>query len=319
MEVNLINKMITISDAIAASLNAAKTSRAINTARSYQSGMRIFVKYLEDMGIGLASPLPLLDVSHFIGYSAWLLDRVYARGTTKVYLAASRYFYEWLVIAGHISPSYTDTLRIKAAGSRITRRSEAKLPRVPRQELVDHMLLAAREITTRSPIRERDIAVVELLATSGCRSAEICSLLIRDISLVDRTAIVIGKGAKERVVFFGTGAAKALDTYWTAREFRDANSPVFCRHDRGAGKKHKPISTRTVRNIMKRISSWAGIEPGAFSAHRFRHAFATKMLRETRDLALVQELLGHESPTTTRIYAKVDPLDIKNAHRSIFD
>jgi len=91
---------------------------------------------------------------------------------------------------------------------------------------------------------------------------------------------------------------------------------LFCRHDKGAGVKAKPITTTTIRDIVKVISNIAGVKP--FSPHYFRHAFAIRMLQETGNLALVQDLLGHDDPGSTRVYAKIYQDDLKKNYRKVF-
>jgi site-specific recombinase XerD len=90
--------------------------------------------------------------------------------------------------------------------------------------------------------------------------------------------------------------------------------PLFSRHDKGAGKKVLPISTNTVRKAINDLCQFAGLDE-AITPHLFRHRFATGVLSATRDLAATQDLLGHASPTTTRIYAKLTDEDTAEAHR----
>jgi site-specific recombinase XerD len=96
--------------------------------------------------------------------------------------------------------------------------------------------------------------------------------------------------------------------------------PVLARHDRRAGSKILPLSTRSVQNILMELASQAGIlERFHLTPHTLRHFFATEFLSETGDLALTQYALGHASPTTTRIYAQTKREDYRRAHRGVFD
>jgi site-specific recombinase XerD len=144
-------------------------------------------------------------------------------------------------------------------------------------------------------------------------------LKVKDIDMASRSAIVTGKGSKERRVYLSSKAIEALQKYWAARRNSDPSAPVFARHDRGAGRKTKPITTATVRDIVEDVVMVAGLERGSFTPHYFRHAFAIKMLHETHDLALVQDLLGHASPVATRVYAKIYPDELQERHREVFD
>lgn len=91
---------------------------------------------------------------------------------------------------------------------------------------------------------------------------------------------------------------------------------MFARHDKGAGKKRLPVTTATVRNVVDQVSKIAGIDQ--FTPHYFRHAFAINALEQSGNLALVQDLLGHKSPQTTRMYAKIYDEDLRAAHHRIF-
>jgi integrase/recombinase XerC/integrase/recombinase XerD len=133
-----------------------------------------------------------------------------------------------------------------------------------------------------------------------------------------------GKGRKDREVLFSDRAWAAIQNYLRARqdgtEKRPLSSlPVFSRHDRGAGDRVLPLSTRSVQNSFVGLASRAGIlERFHLTPHTLRHYFATEFLSETGDLALTQYALGHASPATTRIYAKTKREDYRRAHQRVF-
>jgi integrase/recombinase XerD len=162
----------------------------------------------------------------------------------------------------------------------------------------------------------RDVALLELLASSGCRISEVINLNVKDIDLAERPAVVLGKGNKERRVWFSVDAAKFLQEYWTSRKAQP-DEPAFSRHDRSAAFRIERLTTDGARMIVKGVALLAGVKK--FSPHYFRHGFAIRALAETKNLALVQDLLGHSSPTATRVYAKIYPEELQIAHRGIFD
>lgn len=291
---------------------------AINTRRTYSNGLDRFVDYLREKGIDDTQPAELLTMDHFVYFMPWL-DKKFAKQTAGVYGAANKAFMEWLVIEKYLEPTYFDTLRYQKSALRSHKRHEDKLPRSPKKDEVSRMLAAVRLCEDASPIKERNIALIEFLASSGCRVSEVTALNVQDIDLENRTTIVTGKGSKERRVFISPSAAAALTEYWEARKSAMATDPAFGRHDRGAGHKRiKRMTTTTARNIVKDIAAIARIDPNKFSPHYFRHAFATYVLSETHDLALVQDLLGHKDPKSTRVYAKIHADDLQKAHREIF-
>ena len=101
--------------------------------------------------------------------------------------------------------------------------------------------------------------------------------------------------------------------YWRVRESNMATDPIFFAHDKGSnGRDTKRMSPTTARKIVKSISIIAGIDPTKFSPHYFRHAFAIRVLAENHDLAITQDLLGHEDPKSTRVYAKIESEDLQD-------
>lgn len=223
---------------------------------------------------------------------------------------------DWLVTRNIIEPTYAESVRWKSARAEIGKRRESKLPPMAPKGSVESMRRTARLIDIPSPRRERDIAIIEFMASSGCRIGEVCALHLKDIDLKDRRAKVTGKGNKERIAFISPAAADALKRYWLVRGFDSPSDPAFARHDDGAGAGHLAITTTGMRQIIRQIALVAGLD--GFHPHLFRHGFGVTMLRKTGNLALVQDLLGHASPASTRVYAKIDPADLQEAHAEVW-
>lgn len=143
-----------------------------------------------------------------------------------------------------------------------------------------------------------------------------------DLDYRNRSARVVGKGGKERVVYFDHTAWRAVQVYLNARTDGTRGHvlyqlPLFARHDRAAGNDIRPISTSTVRQLFNDCARLAGIEQ-PLTPHSLRHAFATRALEATENLAVVRDLLGHASPATTRVYARVTSKRLREAHRPMF-
>lgn len=293
-------------------------SASDNTKRAYGLGLDRFLDYLKENKLHLNSPLRHLKIDHFINFLAWL-NQHYSKQTVGTYGAASKALFDWLVLAGVFKPDYFDALRIKKASQRSHRRHEDKLPRWPNRDDVERILKTVHAHEEKSPIRERNIALIELLASSGCRISEIMMLNVIDIDCKTRSAVVLGKGSKERRVYFSQSAIDALQVYWNVRGEIASGDPILARHDRGAGKiEIKRMTAAMARIIVKQIAFMAGIDPAKFTPHYFRHAFAIRILSETNNLALAQDLLGHQDPKSTRVYAKIYPDELQAAHREIF-
>lgn len=156
----------------------------------------------------------------------------------------------------------------------------------------------------RSPLR--DLAVLELMYAAGLRASEVVSAKLGDLSLKERTLQVRGKGSKDRVTLFGQAAEEALRAYLKEErvEAQGDDNPIF------TNPWGRPLTTRTVQNLVKRWARAAGLPPST-SPHTLRHSFATHLLDGGADLKSVQQLLGHESLSTTQIYTHVSSERLK--------
>jgi integrase/recombinase XerC len=152
-----------------------------------------------------------------------------------------------------------------------------------------------------SALSRRDLAMLELLYSSGLRLAELGGLDVADLDLADRTVRVLGKGAKTRVLPVGRKAVEALRAWLGERRalVKDGAGALF------VGRNGKRIGARA---IQKRIGRWAAASGlnVPVHPHLLRHSFATHLLESSRDLRGVQELLGHADISTTQVYTHLD-------------
>lgn len=309
-----------VSQTIEAALEEAKTELAYNTWRTYKNSLEVFKVYLRERKIEPdETETSNLSPDEFIRFPGAAAQMPYSKKTVKVYMSAVRYLFDWMTIQGIIMPDYNQSVRFSSAIRKAGKLKNDLFHRLPVKGHAEKMIEAVKILPEETPRKERDLALVLFLATSGVRNSEAAQLIVKDIDLTERQAVIQhGKGDKRRTAYFSEEAAQAIRAYWQARKFSGANDPAFARHDKGAGSKAKPITTATVRNIIDDVSALAGIEKGQFTPHYFRHAFAIKTLAETHDLALVQDLLGHSNPAITRLYAQIYPEDLKRAHREVF-
>lgn len=146
----------------------------------------------------------------------------------------------------------------------------------------------------------RDIAVIELLFATGMRISELCSLKPSDIDLENKTVLIYGKGARERILQLGNPEVlSALTAYQDT--FRE--DIACCGYFFVNKLKHK-LSDQSVRFMINRYAKLAGIEQH-ITPHMFRHSFATLLLEQDVDIRYIQKMLGHSSISTTEIYTHV--------------
>jgi integrase/recombinase XerC len=239
-----------------------------------------------------------LTIREFLAY---LYAQNYTKSTTARKLATLRSFYKFLIRRGTVSVNPLSTIR--------TPKQEKRLPKCLDLEQVQKLLDAPGDADLLSA---RDKAMLEVLYSSGIRVSELVELEMADLDLQEGVLRVKGKGRKDRLTPIGSQAIKALQRYF---ELRGQDSRSQGQH---AGRvflnKHgEPLSTRSVRRKLDKYLVQAGLDPG-ISPHTLRHSFATHLLNNGADLRSVQELLGHQSLSTTQIYTHLTTGRIKDAY-----
>jgi len=157
------------------------------------------------------------------------------------------------------------------------------------------------------PNEKRDYAILMLFLNCGIRRSELVGLNLTDV-YEDRIRVV-GKGNKERFVYFGSPCRKAIDAYLPERQKQvlSDNRALFGSRD------HNRISVTAVHRLVKKALLQAGLDSTQFSAHKLRHTAATMMLSGGVDVKTVQEVLGHENLNTTQIYTHIENTELKVA------
>lgn len=324
---------MTIEEAIQHFLRDLSIGQAERTVRTYTTALNHFREFLAQSSLDPTST-PVMDLTpdHALDWVRWLDEGQpeLVRITLSTYVTALLRFYSHLVLEGLIGLSAEEHEQLRRRLHTIRGRApRQQLPKVPPEEIVARIMAAAwaaphdRDDRRQRLRYLRNIAIVETLRSSGMRVGELVSLQRRDLIPQDHTAIVTGKGDKQRVVYFDETAWRALQSYLRARQDGRTGQalgrlPVLARHDKGAGEKVLPISTNTVRQVLSELIKLAGVGEYEVTPHSFRHYFATRVLEATGDLGATQDLLGHASPTTTRIYAKLSSETLRKAHEKAF-
>ena len=314
----------TIQDMMAAFLDSLN---AEYTQQTYATPLKHFCEFLQGQGVHAdRDPVDALTVDHAIDFVPWLRYEHFsdpdqpAKATLQLYLTAVYRFYRSLLKRG-MALAAADIARLEETYRDARNIRGEPRPKDPKLAAVQAIIRAAKEIPPpdgkkggheqRELARLRDVAIVETLRSTGCRVGELVGLRRGDLDWLARSALVKGKGSKYRKVYLDGPAWAAVKAYLNARNDGGdprgmARLPVFCGHGNRSGSSLSPLTTRHVARIIRALSEKAGIAEVGVSPHYFRHVFATRALDQTENLALVQDMLGHASPATTRVYARTD-------------
>ena len=239
-------------------------------------------------------------------YLGLLNEKQYSKATIARKLATLRSFYKFLVKRNHISSNPVVSIR--------TPKQEKKLPRFLEYEEVKK-LLSTPPVNTWLGARDR--AILETLYSTGIRVSELVALNMDDIDFLGEVVHVRGKGKKERIAPIGSSALQVIQHYMEYRNKRAQSNDNFDAKVLFVNKHGRRLSTRSVRRKMDKYLKMSGLDP-EISPHTLRHSFATHMLNNGADLRSVQELLGHQSLSTTQIYTHLTTTRLKevydNAH-----
>ena len=270
-----ITPVISITEAIAAYLDSVSLARSANTARTYGNALQAFSALLENKKIKIAEkPVSELSEDAIAWFAVYLKD--FAPTTEALYLTAVAGFYEFLAAERLAEPNLP---RLRLLIRQRSRKPGQRLPQFPRNHIED-ILEYAKEIAgqpTQNPAERlrnlRDRAFLLTLADTGLRVHEACNLRRGDLDMNESRALIIGKGDRQAVVRFSQRSLQAIKDYLHARSELDGASgrplsslPLFARHDLGAGKKIKPITTATGRNIVNQRTKEAISDPAAAGA-----------------------------------------------------
>jgi len=237
-------------------------------------------------------------------YLTFLNEKQYSKATIARKLATLRSFYKFLVKRNHVSSNPVVSIR--------TPKQEKKLPRFLEYEEVKRLLNTPPMNTW---LGARDRAILETLYSTGIRVSELVALNMDDIDFLGEVVHVRGKGKKERISPIGSSALQIIQHYMEYRNKRAQSNGNFDSKVLFVNKHGRRLSTRSVRRKMDKYLKMAGLDP-AISPHTLRHSFATHMLNNGADLRSVQELLGHQSLSTTQIYTHLTTTKLKEVYEN---
>lgn len=268
------------------------------TINGYLKDLNLFLEYLNNNNIKKYNEVEYQDIRLYINY---LYDLKYNNKTISRHISSLRSFFKYLKSNKKIDNNPCALIS--------NPKIEKKLPKYLIFEEVEKLLNA---FDNNNYVGLRNSLILEMLYSTGIRVSEIINISVSDISLSDRTIKIIGKGKKERVVYFGSKCLNLLKLYFNNSRIKFNTNNLEYLFLSKTGKK---ISDREIRKIVDDAAIIAGVEI-KISPHVLRHTFATHMLSDGADLRSVQELLGHENLSTTQVYTHLTNEKIRNVYLS---
>ncbi len=270
------------------------TDRAEATQRAYGADVELFILWSTEQG--LLSP-DAVTMRALRDYLAFMTGRGDARSSIIRRRASLRSYFSWLVERGHLDESPAAKLSAP--------RANRHLPKIVVREQLDNLL---DDDWGEDVWATLDRAVCEVLYGAGLRVGELCGLDVASVDFTEGLLRVLGKGRKERLVPLHRRGLEMV-RLWIEdgrdEVARDDSPPAALFYNRRG---HR-IGPRDVRRILDNRTAHGHVHP-----HALRHTFATHLLEGGADLRVVQELLGHESLTTTQIYTHVSKSRLQKVH-----
>lgn len=260
---------------------------SINTVNSYVSDINIFISYLNFEKINYKN----INRDIIRSYLKYLDDNNYKSSSINRILSSLNDYYNYLVKNKIIKYNYFNDINRP--------RKEKKLPNFI--NYAEYMnLISTIEKEDNAYLRLRNLLLLEILFDTGLRVSEAVNIKIKDIDFKNHSIKVLGKGSKERIVYFGDYASNYLEEYLNLRKGIKSSDDEYLFWNKNYQKLTRRGAEYLINNIAKKALLKQKITP-----HTLRHTFATEMLNNGCDIRSVQELLGHKSLSTTGIYTHV--------------
>ncbi len=260
---------------------------SLNTINSYISDINIFLEYLH------IQKLNYKDINHEVirSYLKYLDEKKYKNSSINRILSSLNDYYNYLTKCKVTKYNYFEDINRP--------RKEKRLPNfINYSEYMN--LLATVEKEENEFLKARNLLLLEILFDTGLRVSEAVNIEINNINKKEQSIKVLGKGNKERIVYYGDYAKNYLEDYLNLRR----NINIVDKEYLFLNKNYTRLTRRGVEYLISDISKKALLRQ-KISPHTLRHSFATEMLNNGCDIRSVQELLGHKSLSTTGIYTHV--------------
>ena len=257
------------------------------TIKSYREDLTEFYDFALDNNV---------DIDLVRKYLRYLYEKKYSNRTVSRKVSSLKSYFKYLESEGIIKDNFMRLIS--------NPKIEKTLPNYLNYEDLEK-LLNYPDISNKYGLR--DALILEMLYSSGIRVSELANMKLKDIDFSDRKILILGKGNKERYVYFGSKCMDLLNKY-LKKDHR--NSPYLL-----IGKRTDKLNEREIRSIVTNTAKMAGISVHV-TPHTLRHTYATHMLNDGADLKSVGDLLGHESLSTTQIYTHVSNERLRQVYLS---
>ena len=255
-----------------------------NTSKSYERDLKKLHLFLSDLNITEYSQISAETCSAWVGS---LYPQNNNPKSIQRHLSSAKGFFRFLKKNNLIESSPFELISAP--------KSSSTLPEVLSPEDVEQLL----NFKPTNMIEIRDMAIIELMYSSGLRVSETANINISDFEENKTFLRVLGKGSKTRLVPMGRFAINAINNWLMEREKILNNTDALFLNSKGTR-----LTVRSIQLRLKKMAVKQGLPP--IHPHMLRHSFATHMLESSGDLRTIQELLGHSSLSTTQIYTKLD-------------
>lgn len=269
---------------------------SLKTKKTYEAALKEYYQFL------LANHYDFLnmDTDKAQKYKAHLIASHYENKTSSLHLSAVRSFYNYLIEIKAI----TSSAFLNMKNPKVSK----KLPNFLNNSEVNSFFL---EDNFLSAIDIRNAFIIEFLYVTGLRVSELCNIKINDLNSSNGSLKVMGKGSKERIVFYKACDSNLMNNYidYARNDILNGVSSEYL----FISKSGKPLSARMIENIVKEYARKKNIK-SKVTPHTLRHTYATDLLNNGADIRSVGELLGHASLSTTQIYTHVTAEHLKKVY-----
>lgn len=277
------------------------------TIREYNSDLLLFfyflIKYLElsikirDINIFIIATIKESDIIAFLVYLNYVRNN--SPETRNRKLAAIKAFFKYLYNKySHLKDKLDPAKNIQNAEQMI------KLPKYLYLKEAQKIQYIFNNTNTKNPTRNNTI--ITLFLNTGMRLSELANIDIKNIDFKAKTIKIIGKGNKERIIYLNKSSLNAINKYLDTRNYR-LDEALFLNN------KNKRLSIYGIEKICKKAFVLAGLEEKNYTVHSLRHTAATYVYKETKDILIVREFLGHSTIKSTEIYTHIENEELKKA------